>query len=61
MSDERWHLEWIRDALKAMESDYGADAIRETLRRFTEADREVYRKMTEEHGDRVDHLMLAQR
>lgn len=59
MHDERWHLEWVRDALTTMESDYGREAIRETLRRFTEADREVYRGMAEEHGDRIDQRMLA--
>lgn len=61
MNDERWHIEWVRDALKTMEADYGEGAIRETLTRFTEADRAVYRKIAEEHDERIDHLMLAQR
>ena len=61
MVDEKWHLQWIHDALKAMESDYGADNIKETLRRFTEADRDVYKKITREHEDRIDHLMLAKK
>ena len=61
MDDERWHISWIRDALTGMEGEYGADNIRDTLRRFTLADREVYRKTTQEHRERLGELRLANR
>lgn len=61
MSDEKWHVRWIRDALKGMEGEYGADNIRDTLKRFTLADREVYRETAEEHRERIRDLRLASR
>ncbi len=59
MRDEQWHIQWIRDALKGMESEYGSDNVRDTLKRFTAADREVYAKTITEHGDRLGELRLA--
>jgi hypothetical protein len=59
MEDEKWHIQWIRDALKDMEAEYGADHIRDTLKRFTLADREVYAKTAEEHQERIGDLRLA--
>ena len=61
MTDEQWHLEWIRNALISMEPDYGKDNIRQTLKRFTEADRDIYQKTVREHADRISHLELASR
>ena len=59
MVDERWHLQWIRDALKNMEGEYGADHIKDTLKRFTQADRDVYKKTALEHEERIGDLRLA--
>ena len=59
MLDEQWHIRWSRGALKTMESEYGADNIRDTLKRFTAADREVYARTITEHGDRLGELRLA--
>lgn len=59
MQDERWHIRWIREALAGMESEYGADGIRDTLRRYTLADREVYRRTAREHEERIRELRLA--
>ncbi len=59
MKDEQWHISWIRDALKDMESEYGADNIKDTLKRFTLADREVYQKTALEHQERIGDLRLA--
>ena len=59
MEDEKWHIQWIRDALKGMEADYGADNIKDTLRRFTLADREVYQMTAQEHQERIGDLRLA--
>ncbi len=59
MKDEQWHIRWIRDALKDMETEYGADNIKDTLQRFTLADREVYQKTALEHRERIGDLRLA--
>ena len=59
MEDEKWHIQWIRDVLREMEAEYGADNIKETLRRFTLADREVYQKTALEHQERIGDLRLA--
>ena len=59
MEDEKWHIEWIRKALEGMEDEYGANNIRDTLRRFTLADREVYRNTAIEHKERLGDLRLA--
>ena len=59
MKDEQWHIQWIRDALKDMETEYGADNIKDTLKRFTLADREVYQKTALEHRERIGDLRLA--
>jgi len=61
MEDECWHIQWIRDALKKMEVDYGADNIKATLKHFTDADREVYRATTLEHQERLGEIRLATR
>lgn len=61
MDDEKWHLQWIRQALQDMEPEFGRDQIRATLKRFTEADREVYAQTLAEHRDRIGQLVLAQR
>ena len=59
MDDERWHIEWIREALEGMKDEYGAETIKETLRRFTQADREVYASTAQEHSERLVELRLA--
>jgi bacterioferritin (cytochrome b1) len=56
MLDEKWHIQWINEALQAMEPKYGKDLINQTLKRFYEADAEVYRKTTQEHEQRLAHL-----
>jgi len=57
MEDEKWHLEWIRDALVSLEPEYGRDRIDATLRRFTEADEHVYAKAVDEHTERIRDLI----
>jgi bacterioferritin (cytochrome b1) len=61
MADERWHIAWIRDALAGMEGQFGKSHIDSTIARFTAADREVYRKVTTEHGERLGAIRLAPR
>ncbi|MFQ5930807.1 MAG: ferritin-like domain-containing protein [Nitrospiraceae bacterium] len=61
MQDERWHIDWVDKALKSMEPEYGKDYIRETLRRYWKADREVYQKTMEEHAQRAQDLIALKR
>jgi hypothetical protein len=56
VKDEKWHIEWVRDALKEMEPDYGKDHIAQTLARMVDADREIYQKTSQEHEERLLHL-----
>jgi bacterioferritin (cytochrome b1) len=56
MHDEKWHIRWIRGALRAMTPHYGAAAIERALGRFLAADDEVYRATFEEHAARVQHI-----
>ncbi|GGK74809.1 ferritin-like domain-containing protein [Mangrovihabitans endophyticus] len=56
MLDERWHIQYVRDALEDMKDRYGADHIEATLDKFTRADQEVYAKTLAEYGERVDFL-----
>ena len=57
MVDEKWHLQWIRDALRSMEPEYGKETIETTLKRFTEADEHVYQQTMSEHAEKVQHLL----
>lgn len=57
MEDERWHISWVRDALRDMASEYGRDHIRATVRRFEAADREVYAATIGEHEQRVSFVL----
>lgn len=56
MEDEKWHIEWIRRELKRMEGEWGADAIRATVRRFQAADQSVYDALTAENEDRLAYV-----
>lgn len=56
MQDEKWHIRWIRDALRTMAQEYGQEAVDAALKRFLDADTEVYRTTLTEHSERVQHL-----
>lgn len=59
LEDEKWHVHWVSRALKDMEATHGADEVRGTLARHAAADREVYAKTIEEHGERFGHILAA--
>jgi hypothetical protein len=59
MEDEKWHIAWIKQALEGLESDWGAETIAATERRFADADREVYDKTMKEHEQRVAALLSS--
>jgi rubrerythrin len=56
MVDEAWHIEWVQAALKDLEKQYGSDVVDDTIKRFRQADEEVYQKTMQEHAERVRHL-----
>jgi len=53
MSDEKWHLQWVKKALHDFEGVYGAEKVRATVARHSQADRDVWGKTVREHGERV--------
>jgi bacterioferritin (cytochrome b1) len=57
MEDERWHISWVRQALKDMEGEYGANHVKETVRRYQAADRAVYGATMREHEERLGFLL----
>lgn len=56
MQDEKWHIQWVRNALSTMAQEYGPDAVNDALRRYVAVDAEVYRATLTEHAHRVQHL-----
>jgi bacterioferritin (cytochrome b1) len=59
MQDEKWHIEWIRDALLQMEEQFGHDVVEATVKRFRNADKEVYTLTMKEHEERIADLMKS--
>lgn len=57
MEDEKWHIEWVSEALERLKPEFGADRIESTLKRFHDADQEVYRSILEEHHQRLEDLL----
>jgi bacterioferritin (cytochrome b1) len=53
MRDERWHVQYVREALQDMAPKYGEELISGTLARFSAADEEVYAKTLAEYGERM--------
>ncbi|NPU91552.1 MAG: ferritin-like domain-containing protein [Gammaproteobacteria bacterium] len=60
MEDEKWHIQWVGDALKQMEEKFGAERVKNTCERFRKADEEVYGRMIAEHGERIGHILDKQ-
>lgn len=57
MADERWHIEWVDQALQSLEPQFGRDAIDRALQRCREADQAVYQNVLEEHRERLASLL----
>jgi hypothetical protein len=57
IQDERWHIQWVGEALERFESQYGRETIRETLARYQLADQAVYKKTVGEHEQRLKDLV----
>lgn len=56
MEDERWHVQWVRDALVGMEERHGKEQVAQTLKRYRDADREVYAETIAEYEARLGFL-----
>lgn len=61
MQDEKWHVQWVKEALTALEPEYGAQHVADTLERYARADREVYAKTVDEHAERFEALLALRR
>ena len=61
MDDEKWHIQWVREALAGMEQKYGKEMIDDTIGRFREADAQVYEKTLQELTDRFAILKAEMR
>lgn len=56
MDDEKWHLSWVHEALTKMEPEFGKEYIDQTIKKFWDADQEVYNRTMKEHEERVRDL-----
>jgi hypothetical protein len=59
MEDEKWHIQWVRDALHSLEPKYGAELIASTLKRYKDADSEVYQNTLAEQSERINEILKA--
>jgi len=51
--DERWHVQYVKDALQELTATYGDELVSETLARYAAADHDVYAKTLAEYGERM--------
>ena len=61
MQDEKWHIQWVGDALVSLEAEYGKEHIAKTIERYAAADRKVYEKTLDEHSGRLEALIAQRR
>lgn len=61
VEDEKWHIEWVTKALQSLESEYGKEHIDKTLKKFYEADKEVYKNTVAEHEARIKGILKYQK
>jgi hypothetical protein len=57
VEDEKWHIQWVTEALKKMEPEFGQEHIQKTLHHFQEADKQVYLKTVQEHEERIQGIL----
>lgn len=61
MDDERWHVQWVRDALAGLEDRFGKEHVEATLRRYRAADQEVYAGALREYESRFAFLSASRK
>lgn len=59
MEDEKWHLSWVDQALKEMESQYGQENIATTIKKYRHADQIVFEETMREHEDRIQAIISS--
>jgi demethoxyubiquinone hydroxylase (CLK1/Coq7/Cat5 family) len=56
MKDEGWHIQWVSQTLESLKPVYGADVVAAAIKRYADADREVYQRTLAEHDEVVKAL-----
>jgi hypothetical protein len=56
MTDEKWHIEWIRRELSRMAGEWGEDVVHAAVRRFQAADQSIYDAFAAESADRIAYV-----
>lgn len=56
MEDEKWHIQWIQKALQDQEPEYGKETVEATLKRYAEADKEIFARTLQEHEQRIEDM-----
>ena len=59
--DEKWHIQWIREALDEMGETYGKETVRQKIQHYRKADKEVYGKALAENESRIKHIIDIRR
>ncbi|MEM7245411.1 MAG: ferritin-like domain-containing protein [Acidobacteriota bacterium] len=59
MEDERWHLQWVGEALEVERRAGREEEVDAALARFRQADQEVYREHCLEHDERLAAVLGA--
>lgn len=57
MEDEKWHLSWVQAALKDMEQKYGSEMINAAIKKYRQADQEVFEKTLKEYGEIIQEIV----
>jgi len=57
MTDERWHIQWVRRALVKLGDRFGEDVVRACVARYRVADEAVFKQLSLEHGHRLEEVM----
>jgi hypothetical protein len=56
LRDERWHIRWVRAALRRSEAEYSPEEVRAAVERYESADRDVFAQTMAEHADVLGEL-----
>jgi hypothetical protein len=57
MEDEKWHLSWVQASLKDMEQKYGSEMINAAIKKYRQADQEVFEKTLKEYGEIIQEIV----
>lgn len=57
MQDEKWHIQWVSQAIRDMRPEFGGDHIDKVMQKYLQADKEVYEKTITEHAECIDSVL----